>query len=134
MLVNEGSGWPRAPGWRAPHTAGTAKCVWHQTIISLEGCEAGAPRAILTAKQPAMSANKTRSPGSVPLPAPISSPGFGIWGFFSFCVVLPAGAFAALKKQQVKHPHTVYLVLPLGFPRLPCHFPTGLGSAAVFMG
>lgn len=87
-----------------------------------------------------MSANKTarREASLSSLPSPHRGLGFlgGLVGFglVFFCVVLPAGAFEALKNKQVKHPQMVYLVLPLGFPRLPCHFPTGLGSAAVFMG
>lgn len=59
MLVNEGGGWPAAPGRRARHTTGTVECVWHRTMISPEVREAGAPGAILTAEQPAIAANKT---------------------------------------------------------------------------
>lgn len=91
MLVNDNSGWPVARGWCVLHTTGTAECVWQQTIISPEVCEAGAPRAILQANHPAMSMNKNAA-RERPSPRSHLPTGF-------VCVVLPAVAFAALKKE-----------------------------------
>lgn len=83
-----------APARQAAHTTGTAKCVWHQTIISPEVCEAAALGAVLTAKQPAMSANKTAcwEASLSLLLSPHWDLGFVVSLFFFSCVVLPAGA------------------------------------------
>lgn len=112
MLVNDSSGWPSPAHNRhsqvclAPDNGG-AGGVW-----------GGGGSAVLTAGHPAMSPHK-------PAPSPRSQlfPGAG---FVLCCVVLPVGAFAALQRKQVRHPQMVYLVLPLGFPWLPRHFPAAL--------
>lgn len=109
MLVNDSSGWPTAPGWRALHTTGTAKCVWHQTIISLEVCGAGALRAILTAKQPAMSANKTtRREASLSL---LPSPHRGL-GFFFLCCPSCWGICSSEKKAGQTSSNGVFSASP----------------------
>lgn len=112
--MNDSSGWPTAPAWRAPHTTGTAKCVWHQTIISLEVCEAAAPRAILTATQPAMSANKTARREASPslLPSPHGTLGWGCVLLFSLCCPSCWGICSSEKKAGQTSPNGVFSASP----------------------
>lgn len=112
--MNDSSGWPTAPAWRAPHTTGTAKCVWHQTIISLEVCEAAAPRAILTATQPAMSANKTARREASPslLLSPHGTLGWGCVLLFSLCCPSCWGICSSEKKAGQTSPNGVFSASP----------------------